>query len=124
MNLDRIAEAVRAPPPRDVAPAFHLPRTSNSSRETLENSSSESSDTELAEKERSAEHRSDDGNADDPKKKKAAAAADSLHQPAAAGAGSHFPKEPVSGHEHQGGNRRVDQLNRGQSQGVVQKPPG
>nr|XP_046267168.1 pituitary homeobox 1 isoform X1 [Scatophagus argus] len=70
MNLDRIAEAVRAPPPRDVAPAFHLPRTSNSSRETLENSSSESSDTELAEKERSAEHRSDDGNADDPKKKK------------------------------------------------------
>uniref|UniRef100_A0A671Y2Y1 Homeobox protein n=1 Tax=Sparus aurata TaxID=8175 RepID=A0A671Y2Y1_SPAAU len=70
MNLDRIAEAVRAPPARDVAPAFHLPRTSNSSRETLENSSSESSDTELAEKERSAEHRSDDGNADDPKKKK------------------------------------------------------
>ncbi|XP_070838998.1 pituitary homeobox 1 isoform X1 [Chaetodon auriga] len=70
MNLDRIAEAVRAPPPRDVAPAFHLPRTSNSSRDTLENSSSESSDTELAEKERSTEHRSDDGNADDPKKKK------------------------------------------------------
>lgn len=48
MNLDRIAEAVRAPPPRDVAPAFHLPRASHSSRETLENSSSESSDTELA----------------------------------------------------------------------------
>ncbi|KAI4814062.1 hypothetical protein KUCAC02_003272, partial [Chaenocephalus aceratus] len=70
MNLDRIAEAVRAPPARDVAPAFHLPRTSNSSRETLENSSSESSDTELPEKERSAEQRSDDGNADDPKKKK------------------------------------------------------
>uniref|UniRef100_A0A3Q4GNU6 Paired-like homeodomain 1 n=1 Tax=Neolamprologus brichardi TaxID=32507 RepID=A0A3Q4GNU6_NEOBR len=62
--------AVRAPPPRDVAPAFHLQRTSNSSRETVENSSSESSDTELAEKERNAEHRSDDGNADDPKKKK------------------------------------------------------
>jgi len=48
MNLDRIAEAVRAPPPRDVTAAFHLQRTSNSSRETLENSSSESSDTELA----------------------------------------------------------------------------
>lgn len=48
MNLDRIAEAARAPPPRDVAPAFHLPRTSNSSRDTLENSSSESSDTDLA----------------------------------------------------------------------------
>lgn len=46
--MDRIAEAARAPPPRDVAPAFHLPRTSNSSRETLENSSSESSDTDLA----------------------------------------------------------------------------
>lgn len=46
--MDRVAEAARAPPPRDVAPAFHLPRTSNSSRETLENSSSESSDTELA----------------------------------------------------------------------------
>lgn len=48
MNVDRIAEAARAPPPRDVAPAFHLPRTSNSSRDTLENSSSESSDTDLA----------------------------------------------------------------------------
>uniref|UniRef100_H3DFA1 Homeobox protein n=1 Tax=Tetraodon nigroviridis TaxID=99883 RepID=H3DFA1_TETNG len=70
MNLDRIAEAARAPPPRDGAPAFHLPRSSNSRRETLENSSSESSDTDLAEKERSAEQRSDDGAADDPKKKK------------------------------------------------------
>lgn len=57
MNLERLAEAVRAPPqppqppppqPRDVAPAFHLPRSSNSSRETLENSSSECSDTDLA----------------------------------------------------------------------------
>lgn len=57
MNLERLAEAVRSPPqppqppppqPRDVAPAFHLPRSSNSSRETLENSSSECSDTDLA----------------------------------------------------------------------------
>lgn len=55
MNLERLAEAVRAPPqpppppqPREVAPAFHLPRSSNSSRETLENSSSECSDTDLA----------------------------------------------------------------------------
>lgn len=53
MNLERLGEAVRAPPqpppqPRDVAPAFHLPRSSNSSRETLENSSSECSDTDLA----------------------------------------------------------------------------
>lgn len=47
--MDRLAEAVRAPPPpRDVAPAFHLQRAPNSSRETLENSSSESSEAELA----------------------------------------------------------------------------
>uniref|UniRef100_A0A4W5MKM2 Homeobox protein n=1 Tax=Hucho hucho TaxID=62062 RepID=A0A4W5MKM2_9TELE len=72
MNLDRIAETVRSTPTRDMqASTLHLPRTSNNSRETLENSSSESSDTEIAEKERIVEHRSDDGNADDPKKKKA-----------------------------------------------------
>uniref|UniRef100_A0A8C7DE29 Homeobox protein n=1 Tax=Oncorhynchus kisutch TaxID=8019 RepID=A0A8C7DE29_ONCKI len=71
MNLDRIAETVRPPPTRDMASTFHLPRTANNTRETLENSSSESSDTEITEKERSVEHRSDDGNADDPKKKKA-----------------------------------------------------
>ncbi|XP_063058642.1 pituitary homeobox 1 isoform X1 [Engraulis encrasicolus] len=66
MNLDRIGEPVR---PRDMA-TFHLPRTS-SARDALENSSCESSDTEIAaEKERNAEHRSDDGHADDPKKKK------------------------------------------------------
>ncbi|XP_070980766.1 pituitary homeobox 1-like [Oncorhynchus clarkii lewisi] len=71
MNLDRIAETVRPPPTRDMASTFHLPRTANNTRETVENSSSESSDTEITEKERSVEHRSDDGNADDPKKKKA-----------------------------------------------------
>ncbi|KAI1902880.1 hypothetical protein AGOR_G00020860 [Albula goreensis] len=70
MNLDRIPEAVRPQPTRDMTSTFHVPRTSSSTRETLENSSSESSDTEIAEKERSVEHRSDDGNADDPKKKK------------------------------------------------------
>ncbi|XP_026089908.1 pituitary homeobox 1 [Carassius auratus] len=53
----------------DMASSFPLPR-SNSTRETLENSSCESSDTETAEKERSVEQRSDDGNAEDSKKKK------------------------------------------------------
>ena len=48
MNLDRIAETVRPPPARDMASTFHLPRTSNGARETLQNSSSESSDTEIA----------------------------------------------------------------------------
>ncbi|XP_016151435.1 pituitary homeobox 1 [Sinocyclocheilus grahami] len=52
-----------------MASSFHLPR-SNSTRETLENSSCESSDNETAEKERSVEQRSDDGNADESKKKK------------------------------------------------------
>ncbi|XP_023700543.1 pituitary homeobox 1-like isoform X1 [Paramormyrops kingsleyae] len=70
MNLDRISEAVRPQPARDMASTFHLPRTSSSKRETLDNSSSESSDTEIADKERLAEHRSDDGTAEDPKKKK------------------------------------------------------
>ncbi|XP_051955326.1 pituitary homeobox 1-like isoform X1 [Xyrauchen texanus] len=69
-----------------MASSFHLPRN-NSTRDTLENTSSESSDNETAErdralrphiksdlisaeKERSVEQRSDDGNADDSKKKK------------------------------------------------------
>uniref|UniRef100_A0A8C1Y9K9 Homeobox protein n=1 Tax=Cyprinus carpio TaxID=7962 RepID=A0A8C1Y9K9_CYPCA len=53
----------------DMASSFPLPR-SNSTRETLENTSSESSDNETAEKERSVEQRSDDGNVDESKKKK------------------------------------------------------
>ncbi|XDV39451.1 hypothetical protein PO909_008698 [Leuciscus waleckii] len=52
-----------------MASSFHLPR-SNSTRETLENTSSESSDNETAEKERSVEQKSDDGNSDESKKKK------------------------------------------------------
>ena len=49
MNLDRIAEAARPPPARDAASTFHMPpRGSSSARAILENSSSESSDTELA----------------------------------------------------------------------------
>ncbi|XP_077360990.1 pituitary homeobox 1 [Festucalex cinctus] len=95
MNLERLSEAAAvaraqhanpksnsnpnpAPPPpppqapRDVGPAFHLqPRSSNARGGTLEHSSSESSDAELAaEKDRVAELRSDDAGADDPKKKK------------------------------------------------------
>ncbi|XP_041078648.1 pituitary homeobox 1-like isoform X1 [Polyodon spathula] len=68
MNLDRRPEAVR--PPRDMTSTFHMPRSSESAREPVENSSSESSDTEIAEKDRSAEHRSDDGNVEEPSKKK------------------------------------------------------
>ena len=39
-------------------------------------------------------------------------AADPLHQPAAAGAGSHFPAEPLPRYEHAGGDRRVDEPHR------------
>ncbi|XP_061558351.1 pituitary homeobox 1 isoform X2 [Phycodurus eques] len=104
MNLERLSEAAAAarahanppplpppppPPPqasRDAGPAFHLqPRSSNINTTarggTLEHSSSESSDAELAEKERGrcgagggggggADVRSDEAGADDPKKKK------------------------------------------------------
>ncbi|XP_058852549.1 pituitary homeobox 1-like isoform X2 [Acipenser ruthenus] len=70
MNLDSIPEAVRPPPARDMASTFHLPRSSDSAREPIENSSSESSDTEIAERDRSAEHRSNDGNVEEPSRKK------------------------------------------------------
>lgn len=52
-----------------------------------------------------------------PQEEKTTAAADSFHQPAAAGAGGHFPAESLSGHEHKGGDSRVDQPHRGPSQG-------
>lgn len=52
-----------------------------------------------------------------PQEEEAAAAEDSLHQPAAAGAGGHVPEEPLPGHEHQGGDRGVDEPDRGQSAG-------
>lgn len=48
---------------------------------------------------------------------KAAAAADTLHEPAAAGARGHISAEPVPGHEHARGDRRVDQFDRGASPG-------
>lgn len=50
-------------------------------------------------------------------KEAAAATEDSLHQPAAAGARSHFPAESLPGHEHKGGDSRVDQPHRGPGQG-------
>lgn len=46
-------------------------------------------------------------------------AEDSLHQPAAAGAGSHFPEEPIPGHEHPRGDRSVDQPHGGPGPGTT-----
>ena len=43
----------------------------------------------------------------------AAAAADALHEPAAAGARGHFPAKPLPRHEHARGDRGVDQPDRG-----------
>ncbi|TTE81790.1 Pituitary homeobox 1 [Bagarius yarrelli] len=58
MNLDRIVnDAARLPPARDMASAFHA----HVARDTLEHTSSESSDTETAEKERIVEQRNEDG---------------------------------------------------------------
>ncbi|XP_073429904.1 pituitary homeobox 1 [Dendrobates tinctorius] len=69
MNLERLPESLRPQPPHDMASNFHLPRSAET-RDPVENSASESSDTELAEKDRSGEPRSEDGNVDDPSKKK------------------------------------------------------
>lgn len=49
MSLERLPEGLRPPPPpppHDLGPAFHLARAADP-REPLENSASESSDTEL-----------------------------------------------------------------------------
>lgn len=48
MSLERLPEGLRPPPPppHDMGPAFHLARAADP-REPLENSASESSDTEL-----------------------------------------------------------------------------
>lgn len=47
MSLERLPEGLRPPPPpHDMGPAFHLARATDP-REPLENSASESSDTEL-----------------------------------------------------------------------------
>lgn len=54
MSLERLPEGLRPPPPppHDMGPAFHLARPADH-REQLENSASESSDTELPGKRRS-----------------------------------------------------------------------
>lgn len=58
-----------------------------------------------------------------PFEEKAAAAAENpLYQPAAAGTGGHFPAESLPGHEHAGGDRRVDQPHRGPGQGECRVP--
>lgn len=82
MSLERLPEGLRPPPPppppHDMGPAFHLARAADP-REPLENSASESSDTELPEKERSGEPKGPEdsgagstgcGGAEDPAKKK------------------------------------------------------
>ncbi|KAI2538944.1 paired like homeodomain 1, partial [Homo sapiens] len=80
MSLERLPEGLRPPPPppHDMGPAFHLARPADP-REPLENSASESSDTELPEKERGGEPKGPEdsgaggtgcGGADDPAKKK------------------------------------------------------
>lgn len=80
MSLERLPEGLRPPPPppHDMGPAFHLARAADP-REPLENSASESSDTELPEKERGGEAKGPAdggaggagcGGAEDPAKKK------------------------------------------------------
>ncbi|XP_019361806.1 PREDICTED: pituitary homeobox 1 [Gavialis gangeticus] len=69
MNLERLPESLRPPPAHDMASGFHLQRAAEP-RDPLDNSASESSDTEVADKERSGEQKSEDGTAEDPAKKK------------------------------------------------------
>ncbi|KAM9265747.1 LOW QUALITY PROTEIN: pituitary homeobox 1 [Cariama cristata] len=74
MNLERLPESLRPQPSHDMASSFHLQRSSEP-RDPIDNSASESSDTEVPEKERSGEQKNEDGAADDPAKKKSRAAA-------------------------------------------------
>ncbi|OPJ88180.1 pituitary homeobox 1 [Patagioenas fasciata monilis] len=69
MNLERLPESLRPQPSHDMASSFHLQRSSEP-RDPIENSASESSDTEVPEKERSGDQKNEDGAADDPAKKK------------------------------------------------------
>ncbi|NXP29620.1 PITX1 protein, partial [Scytalopus superciliaris] len=83
MNLERLPESLRPQPSHDMASSFHLQRSSEP-RDPIDNSASESSDTEVpgpsrtrvgaltcpSEKERSGEQKNEDGAADDPAKKK------------------------------------------------------
>ncbi|OBS83001.1 hypothetical protein A6R68_23015 [Neotoma lepida] len=80
MSLERLPEGLRPPPPppHDMGPSFHLARAADP-REPLENSASESSDTDLPDKERGGEAKGPEdggagnagcGGAEDPAKKK------------------------------------------------------
>ncbi|XP_062826418.1 pituitary homeobox 1 [Anolis carolinensis] len=72
MSLERLPDGLRPPQTssHDMASSFHLQRASEA-REPLENSASESSDTEVPDKDRVGVPKSgDDGAADDPTKKK------------------------------------------------------
>ncbi|XP_008630882.1 PREDICTED: pituitary homeobox 1 [Corvus brachyrhynchos] len=69
MNLERLPESLRPQPSHDMASSFHLQRSSEP-RDPIDNSASESSDTEVPEKERSGEQKNEDGAADDPAKQK------------------------------------------------------
>uniref|UniRef100_A0A8C5QEL8 Homeobox protein n=1 Tax=Leptobrachium leishanense TaxID=445787 RepID=A0A8C5QEL8_9ANUR len=69
MNLERLPESLRPQTSHDMASSFHLQR-STESRDPIENSASESSDTEVTEKDRSLEPKSEDGAIEDPSKKK------------------------------------------------------
>ncbi|XP_070790004.1 pituitary homeobox 1 isoform X2 [Pituophis catenifer annectens] len=82
MNLERLPDSLRTPQPsHDMASSFHLQRSSEG-REPIENSASESSDTEVPGKPAvwgggvprgptpSGAQKSEEGSADDPAKKK------------------------------------------------------
>ncbi|XP_042196063.1 pituitary homeobox 1 [Callorhinchus milii] len=71
MNLDRATESSRAPAPCDMAsPRFVLPRAAEGGRERLENTASESSDTETTDRDKSMPNKSEECNVEDPSKKK------------------------------------------------------
>uniref|UniRef100_A0A8C3RZ70 Homeobox protein n=1 Tax=Chelydra serpentina TaxID=8475 RepID=A0A8C3RZ70_CHESE len=73
MNLERLPESLRPQPSHDMAASFHLQRSSES-RDPIENSASESSDTEVPGKSLYTSSvcycPARDGNPDDPAKKK------------------------------------------------------
>ncbi|NXN31967.1 PITX1 protein, partial [Nycticryphes semicollaris] len=60
MNLERLPESLRPQPSHDMASSFHLQRSSEP-RDPIENSASESSDTEVPARERGAESAAAEG---------------------------------------------------------------
>ncbi|XP_068129125.1 pituitary homeobox 1 isoform X2 [Hyperolius riggenbachi] len=71
MNLERLPETLRGQPGHDMTTSsFHMQRSASETRDPIENSASESSDTELPEKDRGGEPKSEDGTVEDPSKKK------------------------------------------------------